>query len=89
MAKLVPPTIGLRGVDIKSERRKYTYNAARGDLYEVSDPRHIAALKSQGFTEAAVYNGANGQGFVCSQCGFNGWFRKCGKCGHEEPPKED
>lgn len=88
MARLVPPNEGLRAVDIKSERRKYTYGATRGNLYEVSDPRHVAALKSQGFTEAATFSGATGNGFVCSACGFNGWFRKCGKCGHEES-KED
>ena len=43
-------------------------------------------MKSEGYFEASLNPWAEGdyrRGFSCVQCGFDGWFRKCGRCGHE------
>jgi len=51
-------------------------------FYEVSDSRTAKALKDSGFVEASLMGvGSGGTGFLCSGCGFNGWFAVCGKCG--------
>jgi hypothetical protein len=43
-------------------------------------------MKAEGFFEASLnpYSaGDRTRGFTCVECGFNGWFRKCGRCGVE------
>ena len=69
------------------------YNPDKGGIYNVDNPRHAQAMKREGFFEAALNPHAEGdsqRGFLCVQCGFNGWFRKCGRCGHEaETPARD
>ena len=87
MARLVPRDDKVREVDVRSERGTRRYRIAEGGLVNVDNPNHVRQLKAEGFIEASLApysRGTKNLGFVCSKCGFNGWFRKCGKCGHEE-----
>lgn len=62
------------------------YNPDKSGIYNVESSSHAAAMKREGFFEASLNPYSEGdrqRGFSCVQCGFNGWFRKCGRCGHE------
>lgn len=83
MGKWVAPDRGVKETVIGGA----TYNPDRSGLYNVSNPSHERALKREGFFEASLNpysEGDRSRGFTCVQCGFNGWFRKCGRCGHEQ-----
>ena len=82
MGRYVAPDRGVRETVIGGKK----YNPDRSGIYNVDNPRHAAAMKREGFFEASLNpysEGDRGRGFSCVQCGFNGWFRKCGRCGHE------
>lgn len=67
-----------------------TYSTDRGGLYTVENRSHADAMKREGFFEASLNPYSQGdrqRGFTCVQCGFDGWFRKCGRCGHENESK--
>lgn len=85
MARLVAPNDGNREVAIKTETQKHLYRAQGGGIFDVSHPNHVAQMKANGFVEATLMGASTDAslGFTCSECGFNGWFRKCSKCGHE------
>lgn len=90
MGKFLAPNDGAREVDIRGDRGRIRYRGTSGGVYNVDNPAHIQVLKANGFTESGVSFGtATGRGFTCVKCGFEGWFRKCGKCGHEQPKDED
>jgi hypothetical protein len=84
MTKLVGPQ-GLRGVDIQTPRGVRKYNQNKKGMVEVSNARDAKALKAEGFFEASLMGTTNDSslGFVCVECGFGSWFRKCSRCGHE------
>ena len=57
----------------------------RANWNTVSD-RDAKAMKAEGFFEAAlnpISADDRKRGFTCVECGFEGWFRKCGRCGYE------
>lgn len=89
MARIVAPDKGVKETDIG--RARYTVN--KQGIYEVSNPSHIRAMKAEGYFEASlnpISKDDNKRGFTCVECGFEGWFRKCGRCGHEtnDQPRE-
>jgi len=82
MTKIVAPDRGVRQTEIGNK----TYTVNRQGIYEVSNPSHIKAMKSEGFFEASlnpISKGDGERGFTCVECGFGSWFRKCSRCGHE------
>jgi hypothetical protein len=82
MPRYVAPDRGVKETVIGGTR----YNPDRGGIYNVENRSHGAAMKREGFIEASLnpITAADAhRGFVCVECGFNGWFRKCGRCGHE------
>lgn len=82
MSRIVAPDRGVKQTEIGNK----TYTVNRQGIYEVSNPSHIKAMKAEGFFEASLNpfsHGDNQRGYCCTQCGFNGWFRKCGRCGHQ------
>jgi len=85
MARLVAPDKGVREVGMTTNSSKTLYKPDRGGIYNVENARHAAQMKAEGFFEASLMGPTtdNSVGFLCSECGFNGWFRKCGRCGHE------
>ena len=89
MTRIIAPSKGVKETDIGHAR--YTVN--KQGVYEVNNPSHIRAMKAEGYFEASLNPYAKGdleKGFTCVECGFNGWFRICGRCGHEtsELPRE-
>lgn len=85
MARLVAPDKGVREVKIETETRERIYRPDKGGVYSVENKKHANHMKQEGFTEASLLGGATtgGSGFICSACGFHGFFRKCGRCQHE------
>jgi len=63
-----------------------SYYADRQGIYNVENASHAKAMKAEGFFEASLNPYSEGdrkRGFTCVECGFEGWFRKCGRCGIE------
>lgn len=82
MGRYVAPDRGVRETVIGGRK----YQPDRGGIYNVESKSHAEAMKREGFFEASLNpysEGDRARGFTCVQCGFNGWFRKCGRCGHE------
>jgi len=53
-------------------------------FYEVGNSADAKALKDSGFVEASLMGIAQGNvGVICAECGFNGFFALCGRCGHD------
>jgi hypothetical protein len=85
MARLVAPDGGVRGVDLTTERGTRSYNPNKKGVIEVNNPKHVAQMKAEGFFEASLMGPTQDTtlGFTCNECGFGSWFKKCGRCGHE------
>ena len=82
MSRYVAPDKGVRETVIGNK----TYQPDKGGIYNVENASHGRAMKAEGYFEASLNpyaGGDNKRGFTCVECGFNGWFRKCGRCGHE------
>ena len=82
MSRYVAPDRGVKETVIGNT----TYRPDSGGIYNVESPSHARAMKAEGYFEASLNphsKGDNKRGFTCVQCGFNGWFRKCGRCGIE------
>jgi len=61
-----------------------SYRADRKGFLEVNNASDAKALKESGFVEASLMGVADaGTGRICENCGFNGFFKLCGRCGHE------
>lgn len=53
-----------------------------GTTISVSDPQHLRALKTVGYTVADIAGApARVGGFTCGECGFVSFFRVCSRCG--------
>jgi len=82
MSRYVAPDKGVRETVIGNK----TYQPDKGGIYNVESASHGRAMKAEGYFEASLNpyaGGDNKRGFTCVECGFNGWFRKCGRCGIE------
>lgn len=87
MARMVGRDGNVSAVDVNGR----SYYKDRKGGYNVEDKKAIAALKREGFSEAALnpYTPDDAQrGFTCVECGFGSWFRKCSRCGHENGTPE-
>jgi hypothetical protein len=93
MARLVPRDGYAKEVEIKRQSGTKVLRAGKDGLYRTENPKDIAALKAEGFTEgnlALQTDGDSQRGYNCMNCGFGSWFRKCSRCGHESSaPKTD
>jgi hypothetical protein len=47
------------------------------------DDAHAAAFKREGWAEPNAGGFARAAGWVCQECGFHGYFKKCGRCQSE------
>ena len=93
MARLVPRDGHARETEINTQSGRKVYRADRSGMYSVNDPKHIKAMKAEGYTEenlARPVQGDGDRGYNCFNCGFASWFRKCSRCGHESSaPRTD
>lgn len=78
MSRLLAPDDKCAQVDVPIGRGlRYT-----GKTIDVSDPSHVRALKAVGYTSADVSGTpVRAHGYRCAGCGFNAWFKTCGRCG--------
>jgi len=80
MGRWVAPDRGVKETVIGGK----SYFSDRSGLYNVENASHAKAMKAEGFFEASLNPYSEGdrkRGFTCVECGFEGWFRKCGRCG--------
>lgn len=91
MTKIIPPDRGVKETVVGGK----SYYMNRKGSIEVTNPKHIKAMKAEGFFEASLMGATTDSsiGYTCSECGFGSWFRKCGRCGHEQsvetnPPRD-
>jgi hypothetical protein len=84
MTRLIAPT-GVQGIDVRTPRGVVKYNRDKKGAINVENPKHIRQMKDEGLFEASLMGVTTNHqsGFTCNECGFGSWFRKCGRCGHE------
>jgi len=83
MPKYFAPS-GLANVEITGTRTGVTTTLKRGKdgFFSTDSKMDGKALKDAGLVEASLMGVPVGDvGFICSGCGFNGFFAVCGKCG--------
>ena len=86
MAKIFGPT-GMKELGITTSRGEKVLKAGKDGMFEVNDPKLVRKLKAEGLgiaSASGVISNADNLGYTCNECGFGGWFRKCGRCGHED-----
>lgn len=61
-----------------------SYKPNRQGIYTVSN-LDAKAMKAEGFIEASLMGATTDSnlGYNCNECGFGSWFKKCGRCGHD------
>lgn len=86
MGRYVAPDKGVKETVIGA----YTYRPDKGGIYNVDNAAAAKAMKAEGFFEASLMGPTTdtNMGFTCVECGFGSWFRKCGRCGHENGTPE-
>jgi hypothetical protein len=76
----------VRTVDIESAQtgRKHTLRTDSKGFFNVDSALDRKTLKDAGFAEASLMGVADTKsGVICVECGFNGFFARCGRCGHD------
>jgi hypothetical protein len=86
MGRWVAPDKGVKETVVGA----YTYRPDKGGIYNVDSPSAERAMKAEGFFEASLMGATTdtNMGFTCVECGFGSWFRKCGRCGHQNGTPE-
>ena len=82
MTRIIPPQ-GLREIGIKTKRGTKVLRTGKDGLFHVNDPKLERQLKAEGLGVASASGVIMGEGYPCSSCGFNSWFKKCSRCGVE------
>lgn len=81
MPRLLSPDDACVEVDIPTVGGSRRYS---GTTIEVTDPRHADVLKRVGYTVADVSaTPVRSRGYTCTECGFHGFFKVCGRCGSD------
>ena len=84
MARLIPPT-GLKEIGVKTKRGTKVIRTGKDGLFHVEDSKLARQLRAEGLGEASASGFIEGQGYPCTSCGFSSWFKKCSRCGTENP----
>lgn len=74
MARLVSPDRGCVQADVGPTR----YN---GRIVDTDNAFHARALREVGYFDASLGGVTKAKGRRCDDCGFNGFFVVCGRCG--------
>lgn len=86
MKRMLPPDKAA----VETQIGQRVYAMRKDGTVHVSDAE-AKALKAAGYTEAQIGGFARAKGWVCQDCYFHGYFKKCGKCGSDNvkrPGKE-
>lgn len=83
--RFIAPDSGVKSVSIEGMRTGTTQPIARDKkgFFNAETKSQADALKAEGFIEASLLGSTNNSslGYMCTACGFNGWFNVCGRCG--------
>jgi hypothetical protein len=83
MARMIAPT-GMNTLSVTDARGKERVLAKNKDgTFHVNDRKLAKKLRQEGLGVAGLTTATRATGFICDECGFGGFFRKCGRCGHE------
>lgn len=83
MKRMVPPDRAVVETGIpRAGGGESVYRMRRDGTIHVPDS-DAAMLKKAGYIEAQVGGFARAAGWICNECGFHGYFKKC-KCGSED-----
>ena len=82
MSRLLSPADALTEVDVG--RNRY-----RGRIVDDPHPADARLMRQFGYTVASTAGPAHTGGRQCIDCGFRGWFTRCGRCGSSCMPISD
>lgn len=82
MTRIIPPK-GLREIGIRTRQGTKVLRTGKDGLFHVNDPKLERQLRAEGLGVASASGHIEAEGYPCSACGFNSWFKKCGRCGTE------
>lgn len=88
--RFIAPDNGVKAVSVEGLRTGTTQNIKRDakGFFNAETSGQAKALKSEGFIEASLSGvTSSSAGYICNACGFNGWFKKCGRCESEDSKK--
>ncbi len=74
---MVSPDAGCVQVDVPTTRGTTRYTGRIVD----ATPEHAAMLRQAGYFPASLGGVNRAGGRRCAQCGFVGYFTRCGRCG--------
>ena len=83
MTKMIGPK-GMRELGINTSRGERVLKAGKDGLFNITDPKLVKKLKSEGLgiaSASGVLENPSQVGYTCKSCGFGSFFKKCGKCG--------
>ena len=83
MTKMFGPK-GMRELGINTSRGERVLQAGKDGLFNITDPKLVKKLKSEGLgiaSASGVLENPSQVGYTCKSCGFGSFFKKCGKCG--------
>ena len=83
--RLAMPDGACLGIDVSTESGRARYD---GRIVDVDNPRHIRMLKAEGAFPADLGGVTRAQGYRCRACSFASYFRRCSRCGTDNPRGE-
>lgn len=82
MKRMVPPDRAVVETGVpRPGGGEAVYRMRKDGTIHVSDS-DAKMLKKAGYIEASIGGFARAAGWICNDCGFHGYFKKC-KCGSE------
>ena len=91
MTRLTPPDYHCKGIDVVDDRgRKNSYNVdlKRNASFEPRSKADEKALRELGCAPANLGGRIATVGYPCRACGFQSLFRRCSRCGADNPREE-
>lgn len=86
--RMAMPDGACMGIDARTEYGRTRYDAGRDGTVNVENPRHIRMLREEGAFPANLGGTPLVAGYPCP-CGHKSFFRRCGKCGADNPRTEE
>lgn len=84
MKRLLPPDKAVIETGVpRANGGESVYRMQRDGTIHVSD-HDYALLRKAGYSEPMAGGFAKAHGWICNECGFRGYFKKCGRCKSED-----
>lgn len=88
MSRLVMPDDHCKGVDVADRHgrvNRYNVDLKRDASFEPRTREDEKALRELGCFSANQGGRVASGGFTCRACGFGSYFRRCSRCGADNP----